>query len=313
MGVFAAMDWALFVTQILNGLQLGILLFMLAAGLTLVFGIMDFVNLAHGSLYMVGAYFCASLTFALDSFLLAVALSVPLTLLVGIVVEVLVVRHLYQRDHLDQVLATFGLILVFNSGIHLFWGPDGMAVPLPVALSGRVELLPEVVIPVYRLLIIATGLAMAALLYYLVLHTRLGMRIRAGASPRRMVGALGVDIKSLFTGVFGLGAAMAGLAGMMIAPITEANIGMGDDILIVAFVVIIIGGIGSVRGAFIAALIVGMIDTMGRAFLDGILKLFMTIQNAETAAPALSAMLIYVLMAGILYFRPQGLFPPIRQ
>ena len=313
MGVFAAMDWALLVTQILNGLQLGILLFMLAAGLTLVFGIMDFVNLAHGSLYMVGAYFCASLTFALDSFLLAVALSVPLTLLVGIAVEVLVVRHLYQRDHLDQVLATFGLILVFNSGIHLFWGPEGMAVPLPEALSGRVELLPEVVIPVYRLLIIATGLAMAALLYILVQHTRLGMRIRAGASNRRIIGALGVNIKSLFTVVFGLGAAMAGLAGMMIAPITEANIGMGDDILIVAFVVIIIGGIGSVRGAFIAALIVGLIDTMGRAFLDGILKLFMTIQNAETAAPALSAMLIYVLMAGILYFRPQGLFPPMRR
>ena len=304
------MDWALLVTQILNGLQLGILLFLLAAGLTLVFGIMDFVNLAHGSLYMVGAYICASLTFALDSFLLAVVLSVPLTLLVGIAVEVLVVRHLYQRDHLDQVLATFGLILVFNSGIHLIWGANGMAVPLPEALSGRVELLPEVVIPVYRFLIIATGLVTAALLYYLVQHTRLGMRIRAGASNRSIAGALGVDIKSLFTLVFGLGAAMAGLAGMMIAPITEANIGMGDDILIVAFVVIIIGGIGSVRGAFIAALIVGMIDTMGRAFLDGILKLFMTIENAETAAPALSAMLIYILMAGVLYFRPQGLFPP---
>ncbi len=304
------MDWVLFVTQVLNGVQLGILLFLLAAGLTLVFGIMDFVNLAHGSLYMVGAYFCASLTFALESFLLAVVLSVPLTLLVGVAVEVLVVRPLYQGDHLDQVLATFGLILVFNSGIHLIWGANGIAVPLPEALSGRVELLPEVVIPVYRLLIIATGLVTAALLYYLVQHTRLGMRIRAGASNRSIAGALGVDIKSLFTLVFGLGAAMAGLAGMMIAPITEANIGMGDDILIVAFVVIIIGGIGSVRGAFIGALIVGLIDTMGRAFLDGILKLFMTIENAETAAPALSAMLIYILMAGVLYFRPQGLFPP---
>jgi branched-chain amino acid transport system permease protein len=313
MGVFRAMDWALLVIQILNGLQLGVLLFMLAAGLTLVFGIMDFVNLAHGSLYMVGAYFCASLTFALDSFLLALVLSVPLTLFVGVLVEILVVRHLYQRDHLDQVLATFGLILVFNAGVHLIWGPDGMAVPLPEAFGGRVELLPDVVIPVYRLAIIATGLGMAGLLYYLVQHTRLGMRIRAGASNRRMIGALGVDIKTLFTVVFGLGAAMAGLAGMMIAPITEANIGMGDDILIVAFVVIIIGGIGSVRGAFIAALIVGLIDTMGRAFLDGILKLFMSIQNAETAAPALSAMLIYVLMAGVLYFRPQGLFPPLRQ
>ncbi len=307
------MDWTLFVIQIMNGLQLGVLLFLLAAGLTLVFGIMDFVNLAHGSLYMVGAYLCATLTFALDSFLLAVVISVPLTMIVGIVVEVLVIRHLYQRHHLDHVLATFGLILVFNSGVHLIWGAEGMAVPLPEFLSGRVEILPDVVIPAYRLLIISTGLAVAALLYYLVQHTRLGMRIRAGASNRRMVGALGVDIKTLFTLVFGLGAAMAGLAGMMIAPITEANIGMGDDILIVALVVIIIGGIGSVRGAFLAALIVGLIDTMGRSYLDGLLKLTMTIQNAETAAPALSAMLIYILMAAILYFRPQGLFPPRHQ
>ena len=307
------MDWALFATQILNGLQLGILLFLLAAGLTLVFGIMDFVNLAHGSLYMVGAYFCATLTYALDSFFLALVLSVPLTFAVGVVVEVLVIRHLYRRDHLDHVLATFGLILVFNSGVHLIWGAAGNPIPLPEFLDGRVELLPDVVIPIYRLLIIATGLATAGAMYYLVQHTRLGMRIRAGASNRDMVGALGVDIKTLFTLVFGLGAALAGLAGMMIAPITEANIGMGDDILIVAFVVIIIGGIGSVRGAFVAALIVGLIDTMGRAFLDGVLKVFMTIQNAETAAPALSAMLIYILMAAILYFRPQGLFPPRNQ
>ena len=312
-GIFAAVDWALFATQILNGLQLGILLFLLAAGLTLVFGIMDFVNLTHGSLYMVGAYFCATLTYALDSFFLALFLSVPLTFAVGVVVEVLVIRHLYRRDHLDHVLATFGLILVFNSGVHLIWGAEGNPIPLPEFLGGRVELLPDVVIPIYRLLIIATGLATAGAMYYLVQHTRLGMRIRAGASNRDMVGALGVDIKTLFTLVFGLGAAMAGLAGMMIAPITEANIGMGDDILIVAFVVIIIGGIGSVRGAFVAALIVGLIDTMGRAFLDGVLKVFMTIQNAETAAPALSAMLIYILMAAILYFRPQGLFPPRSQ
>ena len=309
-GEFAAVDWALLVTQILNGLQLGILLFLLAAGLTLVFGIMDFVNLAHGSLYMMGAYFCATLTYALDSFLLALVLSVPLTFAVGILVEVLVIRHLYRRDHLDHVLATFGLILVFNSGVHLIWGAEGNPIPLPKYLIGLVELLPGVVIPIYRLLIIATGLATAGAMYYLVQHTRLGMRIRAGASNRDMVGALGVDIKTLFTLVFGLGAALAGLAGMMIAPITEANIGMGDDILIVAFVVIIIGGIGSVRGAFVAALVVGLIDTMGRAFLDGVLKVFMSILNAETAAPALSAMLIYILMAAILYFRPQGLFPP---
>ena len=304
------MDFALILTQTVNGLQLGILLFLLAAGLTLVFGIMDFVNLAHGSLYMIGAYFCASLTEATGSFALAVVLSIPLALAVGVAVELLVVRHLYQRDHLDQVLATFGLILFFNSLVHLLWGAGGRPIALPAVLDGRVEILPDVVIPTFRLVIIATGLAVAAGLYTLVVRTRMGMLIRAGASNRRMAGALGVDIKTLFTLVFGLGAAMAGLAGMMIAPITEANIGMGDEILIVAFVVIIIGGIGSIRGAFLAAILLGVIDTMGRSFLDSFMKLFMSVQNAETASPALSAMLIYILMAAVLYFRPLGLFPP---
>ena len=304
------MEWVLFVSQLLDGLQLGVLLFLLAPGLTLVFGIMDFVNLAHGSLYMMGAYFCVTLTPLLDSFPLAVLVAIILTFVLGIVVELVVSRHLYQRDHLDQVLATFGLILFFNGAVHLIWGPEGNSIVLPDYLNGRFTLPAGIEIPTFRVAIIAIGLGVAGGLIWLVTMTRMGMLIRAGASNRRMAGALGVDIKKLFTLVFALGAAMAGLAGMMIAPITEANIGMGDDILIVAFVVIIIGGIGSIRGALIAALLVGMIDVMGRSYLDGFMKLFMDNQSAETASPALSAMAIYILMAAILYFRPRGLFPP---
>ncbi|WP_420403731.1 branched-chain amino acid ABC transporter permease [Nisaea sp.] len=304
------MDWGLFTIQMLNGLQLGVLLFLLAAGLTLVFGIMDFVNLAHGSLYMMGAYFCATLTQLTDSFLLGVVLALPLTALLGWLVELIVVRALYTHDHLDHVLATFGLILCFDTAVDFIWGPTGMAIPLPEFLNGQVTLFGGLDFPVFRLVIISSGLIVAALLYFMVAHTRLGMLIRAGASNRTMVMALGVDIGKLFALVFAVGAAFAGFAGMLIAPITEASIGMGNDIIIVAFVVIIIGGIGSIKGAFVAAMIVGLIDTMGRSFLDQLLKVFMSAQNAETSAPALSAMAIYILMAVVLAFRPQGLFPP---
>ncbi len=304
------MDAGLVAAQLLNGLQLGVLLFLLASGLTLIFGIMDFVNLAHGSLYMVGAYFCAELTEATDSFLLAVALALPATAAVGALVELAVVRRLYRRDHLDHVLATFGLILCFDALVQMIWGPEGMGIRLPAWAEGQTLLPGGLVFPSYRLLIIAAGLAVAAGLYLLVVRTRLGMRIRAGASNPVMAGALGIDIGRLFTLVFALGAAMAGLAGMMIAPITEASIGMGNEIIITAFVVVIVGGIGSIRGAFVAALLIGMIDTMGRSFLDMGLKLVMSVQAAETSAPALSAMLIYILMAAVLAFRPQGLFPP---
>jgi branched-chain amino acid transport system permease protein len=304
------MDWTLFVTQMLNGLQLGVLLFLLASGLTLIFGVMDFVNLAHGSLYMVGAYFCASLTDFTGSFVLAVLLALPLTALVGLAVEFIVIRRLYARDHLDHVLATFGLILCFDTAVQFLWGPEGMAIALPAVLDGQVEILPEIVFPTFRLLIIATGLVVALGLYVVVTRTRAGMLIRAGASNRTMVAALGIDIQRLFALVFAAGSAMAGLAGMMIAPITEASIGMGNEIIIIAFVVIIIGGIGSIKGAFVAAVLVGLIDTMGRSFLDTLLKVVVSDQNAETAAPALSAMLIYILMAAILAFQPQGLFPP---
>lgn len=304
------MDTILLATQLLNGLQLGVLLFLIAAGLTLVFGIMDCVNLAHGSLYMAGAFVGSTVALASGSFALGVLAAVPAVFAIGVLVELLVIRHLYRRDHLDQVLATFGLILVFDTLVHIVWGPQGLTFPLPAALNGQAALPGGMVFPVYRLLIIGAGLAVALGMWLTISHTRTGMLVRAGASNPRMVNALGVDIRTLFTLVFGAGAALAGLAGLLIAPITEASIGMGNEILIVAFVVIVIGGIGSVRGAFVAALVVGLIDTLGRSFLDDAMKLALSHQAAETAAPAVSAMLIYILMAAVLYFRPQGLFPP---
>ena len=299
------MDLTLLIAQLLNGLQLGILLFLLASGLTLIFGIMNFINLAHGSLYMVGAFLCATFTLLTDSFVFGVLLALPATAIIGLIVEKVIIQHLYHRDHLDHVLATFGLILVLDTAAQMIWGPDGIVVPLPGWLESRIEPFDGVVIPVYRLAIIAVGMSVAAGLYLLVTKTRIGMRIRAGASNRDMIGALGVDINLLFTFVFALGAVLAGLAGMMIAPITEASIGMGNSIIIVTLVVIVIGGIGSIKGAFIAAIIIGLIDTMGRSYLDALFKNFMTIQNHETSAPAISAMLIYILMAAILVVRPQ--------
>ena len=304
------MDAALIITQLMNGLQLGVLLFLLASGLTLVFGIMDFVNLAHGSFYMVGAFVSATLVLALDSFFLGVLLAVPIVVLIGVVTEVVAIKNLYARDHLDHVLATFGLILIFDELTHIFWGPVGISVPLPIWLQGQVEVLPNILLPSYRLVIIGAGLGIAGGLYYLVTHTRLGMLIRAGASNRTMVGVLGIDIKTLFTLVFAIGAGLAGFAGMLVAPITNASVGMGNDIIITAFVVIIVGGIGSMKGAFVAAVIIGLIDTMGRSYLDDFFKVFLGDEAAETSAPAVSAMLIYILMAFVLTFRPQGLFPP---
>ncbi|MFQ5973375.1 MAG: branched-chain amino acid ABC transporter permease [Alphaproteobacteria bacterium] len=304
------MNLVLVAEQLLNGVQLGVLLFLLAAGLTLVFGIMDLVNLAHGSLYMIGAFFAATFTLTFDSFLIGVLLALPAILLVGLVVEVVALRTLYARGHLDQVLATFGLILFFNELVRIVWGPAGLSVPLNEFLDGSVALPFGIRYSVYRIVIIAVGLGVALGLYLLVTHTKIGMLIRAGASNRTMAGALGVNIKLLFTLVFGLGAVLAGLAGMMIAPINQASIGMGEQILILAFVVIVIGGIGSIRGAFIAALLTGVIDTLGRSFLDVLLLAIMPVNAAETAGPALSSMLIYILMAAVLFFRPQGLFPP---
>ncbi|MEM7194175.1 MAG: branched-chain amino acid ABC transporter permease [Pseudomonadota bacterium] len=303
------MDWNLLTVQLLNSLQLGLLLFLLASGLTLIFGIMDFINLSHGSFYMAGAYFCATLLIVLDSFFLAAVFALAGVFIVGAVVEYIIARKLYHNDHLDHVLVTFGLILVFDTLVHIFWGPEGIAIALPAWLDGQINL-GSIVLPTYRLLIVVCGLAVAAGLYLMVTKTRLGMLIRAGASNRTMVTALGVNINRLYLVVFALGAAMAGLAGLLIAPITEASIGMGNEIIIIAFVVVIIGGIGSIKGAFFSALLIGLIDTMGRSYLDDFLKLSMSPQAAETAAPALSAMLVYILMAVVLAFRPQGLFPP---
>jgi branched-chain amino acid transport system permease protein len=303
-------DTTLLVIQSLNGFQLGLLLFLVASGLTLVFGILDFVNLAHGSLYMLGAFICASLTFYFDNFLIALVVSLPIIGILGYLFEVIVARKLYERDHLDHVLGTFGAILVIDTCAHLVWGAAGIAVPLPAYLQGRIFLTEAIEIPTFRLLIIAAGLTAAAGLFYMVNYTRLGMLIRAGASNRTMVSALGVDIKTLFALVFALGAVLAGLAGMLVAPITEASLGMGNNIIITAFVVIIVGGIGSMKGAFIAAILIGMIDTLGRSFLDDIFSLFMSVTAAENSAPAISSMLIYIIMALVLYFKPAGLFPP---
>jgi len=298
----------LFLIQALNGLQLGLLMFLLAAGLTLTFGIMDLVNLAHGSLYMMGAYFGVTFIGLTDSFLLGIALALVVSLLLGIAVEAIVMRRLYRRDHLDHVLATFGLILFFNEAVRIFWGAAGRTIALPGWLSHTVQLLPGVNYPAYRFAIIVVGLAVAAFLAVLVTRTRTGMWIRAGASNRTMIGALGVNIQLLFTVVFGLGSALAALAGLMAAPIVTVQIGMGDNILILAFVIIVIGGIGSIKGAFIAAMTVGLIDTFGRSYLPEILKGFLSLSAASTAAPALSSMLIYLLMAGVLVWRPTGLF-----
>jgi len=303
------MNTILLFEQLLNGLQFGVMLFLLAAGLTLVFGIMNMVNLAHGSMYMVGAYLAVAAAQWTGSYFAGVLIALAGTLLVGVVTEVVALRTLYARDHLDQVLATFGLILFFNELVAILWGRAALFSDIPQLLSGHVELVGTLHYPVYRLAIIVVGLLVAVLLWFVVTRTRLGMLIRAGASNRTMVSALGVNIRLLYTVVFGFGAALAGLAGLMAGPIYAVQPGMGELILIQVFVVIVIGGIGSIRGALAGALIVGMVDTMGRAFLKPLLGALISPTAAEAAGPALASMLIYLLMAAVLAFRPQGLFP----
>jgi branched-chain amino acid transport system permease protein len=298
-----------FFEQFLNGIQLGMLLFLLAAGLTLIFGIMDLVNLAHGSLYMLGAYFAASFAEWTDSFLLGAILALAATALVGMVLEVVAIRRLYGRNHLDHVLGTFGLLLFFNELVRLIWGPAGMTLSLPPEMLNAIELVPGLFYPLYRLVIIAVTLAVAVLIYFLIMRTRLGMLIRAGASNREMVGALGVNIKLLYTLVFGLGAALAGFAGLMQAPILTVQIGMGENILIAAFVVVTIGGIGSIRGAFVASVLVGLADTIGRTFVPDLLRGFLSESASSSLGRALSSMTIYLVMALVLIIRPEGLFP----
>lgn len=302
-------SWTLVLVQTLNGLQLGMMLFLFAAGLTLVLGIMNLVNLAHGSLYMLGAYFAATFYHWTGSFIVALLLALPATFVASVVIELVVLRTLYVRDHLDQVLATFGLILFLNELVRVIWGATPLYISIPPSLRGSVALLSGVNYPVYRLALILIGLAVALFLYLLVGKTKVGMLIRAGASNREMVETLGYDIRLLFTAVFGLGAVLAALAGIMVSPIFSVESGMGDGILILALVVIVIGGIGSIRGSFVAAIIIGLVDTMGRAFLPGLFAAIMPETIADAVGPALASMLIYVVMVIVLFLRPQGLFP----
>jgi branched-chain amino acid transport system permease protein len=302
------MSWILILEQFLNGLQFGLMLFLLAAGLTLVFGIMDMINLAHGSLYMLGAFLAAALVNATGSFVLGVLLAVPATAVLGMLLEMSVLRTLYARDHLSQVLATFALILILNEAVRIVWGTD-LPLPMPAALSGPVELLPGMFYPAYRLLIIGVGAAVAALLYVLVARTRVGMLVRAGASNREMALAMGVDIRRLFTLLFGVGAGLCAVAGALLGPLLAVQVGMGENILILAFVVIVIGGIGSIRGALVGAVLVGLVDTIGRAFLPLLFGLFFQPRVASAAGPAIASVLAYLLMVAVLYFRPRGLFP----
>lgn len=298
----------LILEQALNGLQFGLMLFLLAAGLTLVFGIMDCINLAHGSLYMVGAYFVAAATQAADSFWIGLGVGVAGAALLGLVLELALFRQLYKRDHLSQVLATFALILIANETVRAIWGPAALLLNPPEALAGPVEI-GDFFYPAYRLLIIAVGIAIAGLLYLLVAKSRVGMWVRAGAANREMTEALGINVRGLFTAVFVFGAALCALAGGLLGPLLAVQVGMGESVLILAFVVIIIGGIGSIRGALVGSLIVGTVDTLGRALLPTLLRATLPADAASTLGPALASILIYLLMAGILFFKPQGLFP----
>lgn len=302
------MTLALALEQLLNGIQFGVMLFLMASGLTLIFGVMGLINLAHGSLYMVGAFVCAYVTGITGSFWLGLVAGTLGAALMGVVVEMLVIRRLYQRDHLDQVLATFALILILSEGTAWVFGSRPLWLDIPSVLKGSIEL-GSVVYPVYRILIIVVGVLVAIGLYLLISRTRIGMRIRAGENDREMIGALGVNISALYTFVFAVGAALAGLAGSLVGALQSVEVGMGEPVLILAFVVIVIGGIGSVKGALIGAMLVGIVDTLGRVFLPSIFQWFMEPSAASSVGSALASMLIYLLMAIVLAIKPKGLFP----
>ena len=303
------MTITLILEQAFNGLQAGVTLFLVAAGLTLILGIMDVVFLAHGAQVMIGAYAAAAITAATGNFYIGLLLAVPVTFASGYLLEFLLIRHLYRRDHMEQVLATFGLILFFNELIRIGFGPAALYSDLPPSLSGFVEILPGTPYPVYRLGVILVGLACAVAIHMFVSRTRIGAMVRAGANNPEMTAALGINIKILFRLIFATGACFAGVAGMMLGPITAVQPGMGEPLLILSLVVIIIGGIGSVRGAFIAAIIVGLVDTLGRVFLPAMLRLVVDQATADGAGPAVASMLVYIVMAVVLIFRPTGLFP----
>ena len=302
------MTTLLLIEQILNGLQFGVMLFLMAAGLTLIFGVMGLINLAHGSLYMVGAFAAAAVAEATGSFLLALIASLIAAAAAGAIIELVVIRRLYDRDHLDQVLATFALILIFSEGTRWLFGSFPLFLDIPDALAGPVILPGGIQYPAYRLLIIAIGLLIAVGLFQLIARTRIGIQIRAGESDREMIAALGVDISRLYTIVFALGAALAGLAGALVGAIQSVQVGMGEPVLILAFVVIVIGGIGSIKGALVGALLVGLTDTLGGVLLPGFFGTFMEPSAATAVGSSLASMSIYILMAGVLLFKPTGLY-----
>ncbi|WP_025896993.1 branched-chain amino acid ABC transporter permease [Sneathiella glossodoripedis] len=303
------MTSTLLIEQLLNGLQFGVMLFLMAAGLTLVFGVMGLINLAHGALYMVGAFACATVATATGSFWIGIVASLIAAAFAGTLVEMLVIRRLYKRDHLDQVLATFALILIFSEGTRWVFGSFPLYLNVPEILAGPITLPGGLQYPMYRFALIVIGFLVAIGLYLLISKTRLGVRIRAGESDREMIAALGIDIRMLYTVVFALGAALAGFAGALVGAIQSVQVGMGEPVLILAFVVIVIGGIGSIKGALIGAILVGVVDTMGRFLLPAAFKLFMENSAATSVGSALASMLIYILMAIILVVKPRGLFP----
>ncbi|WP_420005513.1 branched-chain amino acid ABC transporter permease [Arenibacterium sp. LLYu02] len=302
------MSTILILEQVLNGLQFGVMLFLMAAGLTLIFGVMGLINLAHGSLYMVGAFAAAAVAGLTGSFVLALIAALAAAALAGAVIEIAVIRRLYNSDHLDQVLATFALILIFSEGTRWVFGSFPLFLDIPAALSGPVTLPGGIQYPLYRLTLIGAGLLVALGLWLLIERTRIGIQIRAGENDREMIAALGVDISKLYTLVFALGAALAGLAGALVGAIQSVQVGMGEPVLILAFVVIVIGGIGSIKGAFIGALLVGLTDTLVGIFLPEVLKLFMEAAPATSAGSSIASMSIYILMSLVLIWRPSGLF-----
>jgi branched-chain amino acid transport system permease protein len=294
--------------QVLNSLQFGVMLFLIASGLTLIFGVMNFVNLAHGSFFMIGAYVAAVVAGASGSFWLGLLVALPATAALGFLLEWLVFRRLYKKDHMVHVLATFAFILIFNDGVRMIWGPQPLPLNMPAAFAGPVNLfgLPY---SSYRLLVMAVGVVVAVALYFLINRTRIGMWVRAGANNLEMVTAMGINIRLLFRLVFSFGLLLAALAGIMLGPLVAVQAGMGDDVLILAFVVVVIGGIGSVPGAAIGALIVGVVDTLGRGLLPQLFALFLSADAAASVGPALGSMMIYLVMIAVLFWRPSGLFP----
>ena len=302
------MSISLFLEQVLNGLQFGVMLFLMSAGLTLVFGVMGLINLAHGSLYMIGAFAAAAIASWTGSFWLGLVASLMAAAIAGVIVEIVIIRRLYKRDHLDQVLATFALILLFSEAMRWIFGAFPLFLDVPEILSGTLSLPLGIEYSKYRMMIIVVGILIAVGLFSLISKTRLGVRIRAGESDREMIAALGVDISKLYTLVFALGAALAGLAGAMVGAIQSVEVGMGEPVLILAFVVIVIGGIVCIKGALVGAILVGLTDTLGRFLLPSFFKIFLNPSSATDIGSALSSMMIYILMAAVLIWKPSGLF-----